>query len=207
MRSAGKLPAQRRPRDAKCRAAIDLLIASGAAELAHASDRSLLTHLVGTARLLLAWNAPIDTVRAGLCHSIYGTNAFRKASIAHTQRPVLQRVIGRRAEALVWLFSRLQRPATLLRATHHGTTLVKQRSGRTRHLDSSALQQLFILECANLFDQGVSMARARQLHGHATRLPWSPSLMVRAMQRQRRDAHRARCNALKVLRKPQTALS
>jgi hypothetical protein len=147
------LPGRRLPRDARSQAAIQLLLARGADKTAHAHERSLLTHLVGTAIMLIAWNAPIDTVRAGLCHSIYGTNAFRKASLARNERAILQRTIGRRAEALVWHFSQLRRPATILRALRTGSQLVRELSGRTRNIDRQSLRQLFILECANLLDQ------------------------------------------------------
>ncbi|MEC5384385.1 hypothetical protein VVD49_01550 [Uliginosibacterium sp. H3] len=193
MRHPGMLPGQQLPRDARSLAAINLLLARGADKTAHANERSLLEHLIGTARLLLLWNAPIDTVRAGLCHSIYGTNAFRTATMRRNERALLQQTIGRRAEALVWSFSRLRRPATLQRALRHGSNLVRERSGRTRHIDSSSLQQLFILECANLLDQGVSMTHARRLLREATRLQNPSPVMLEDFRRQQRYAKRIRC--------------
>ncbi len=194
MRRPGTLPGQRKPRDARSLAAIHLLLSRGADKTAHAHERSLLTHLVGTARLLLAWNAPINTVRAGLCHSIYGTNAFRTASIARNERALLQQTIGRQAESLVWQFSRLRRPATLIRALKGNSHLVRERSGRTRRIDASALEQLFILECANLLDQGIPMSRARQLRRHAARLPSPPKAMLATMRDQHFQALLTRSN-------------
>jgi hypothetical protein len=194
MKHPGMLPAQGLPRDARSLAAIQLLLARNADKTAHANDRSLLTHLVGTAQLLLAWNTSIDVVRAGLCHSIYGTNAFLKASLAPDERRLLQRTIGRRAESLVWLFSRLQRPTTLTSSLHNNSLLVRQRNGLTRHIDRSILQQLFTLECANLFDQGASMQRARQLQRLAMRLSNKPRIMLRAVHSQRCRALLARCH-------------
>jgi hypothetical protein len=194
MKRPGMLPAQRLPRDNRSLAAIGLLLARGADNTAHATDRSLLAHLVGTAQLLLAWDTQIDVVRAGLCHSIYGTNAFLTSSLAPDERRLLQQTIGRRAESLVWLFSRLQRPATLISSLHNNALLVRQRCGLTRHVAPSALQQLFILECANLFDQGVPMQRARQLQRLAAHLPGTPHEMLQAMQDQRRRALLARCH-------------
>jgi hypothetical protein len=187
------LPGQHLPRDARCLAAIDLLLARGADKTAHAHERSLLTHLIGTARLLLLWNAPIDTVRAGLCHSIYGTNAFRTSSLARHERVLLQQAIGRRAEALVWSFATLRRPATLLRALRSDATLVRERSGRTRHIAPSVLQQLFVLECANLLDQGVSLPRARQLLRQTRRWPGAPQAMRDTLSAQQRQIRLARC--------------
>lgn len=191
MRRVG-LPPGRQAHDPRLLAAIQLLIAQGADKTAHAHERSLLTHLVGTARLLLAWNAPINTVRAGLCHSIYGTNVFRKVSLGTQERTRLQQTIGRRAEALVWLFSQLRRPATLLRALRNDTGLVRERSGRTRHIDAYTLQQLFILECANLLDQGISMSRTRKLLREAVRLPNVHPEMLRSLREQHRDDLRFR---------------
>jgi hypothetical protein len=189
----GMLPGQRLPRDAKCQAGIRLLLARGADKTAHARGRSLLTHLTGTARLLLLWHAPIDTVRAGLCHSIYGTNAFRTASLARNERRLLRQTIGGRAEALVWSFSTLRRPATLLRALRSGGHLVRERSGRTRSISVSNLRQLFILECANLLDQGVSISDARQLQKQAEQLPWLQQTMLQTMRAQQRAARLERC--------------
>lgn len=197
MKSPGMLPGQRLPRDRRCNAAIQLLLSLGADQTPHAHGRSLLTHLVGTARLLLDWNAPVDTVRAGLCHSIYGTNAFRKASLAPAQRVVLQRAIGRHAESLVWSFSTLRRPATLIRALHNNAVWVRQRRGRTLRIGKYALDQLFILECANLLDQGVSQSRAKQLYAQTTRLTDAPAAMLDTMRDHYRQTLLMRCVRLR----------
>ncbi|HSD38482.1 MAG TPA: hypothetical protein VLC92_13300 [Rhodocyclaceae bacterium] len=193
MKNPGMLPGQRLPRDRRCLAAIHLLLARNADKTAHAHERSLLTHLTGTTRLLLLWDAPIDTVRAGLCHSIYGTNAFRTASLARHERALLQQTIGRRAEALVWSFSTLRRPATLLRALRRDATLVRERSGRTHRIELTALQQLFMLECANLLDQGLSLPRTQQLLRQALRCPGTPKTMLDTLSAQLRQTRLARC--------------
>ncbi|GAB4062288.1 DUF6817 domain-containing protein [Uliginosibacterium sediminicola] len=186
------LPAQRLPRERRTRQAIVLLQSLHTDGTAHAHGRSLLEHLVGTAQLLLAWNAPLDHVLAGLCHSVYGTQAFRKISLAHAQRPRLQQLIGRRAEALVWLFSTLRRPACLLKASAGGHCLVRTRAGRSRHLDPDTLGALFVIECANLLDQGVSLALARRLLKLARRHAVTPPAMLQALQKEMRLALYAR---------------
>lgn len=156
-------PAQNFPRDRRTHAAIALLLELGADKIAHANGRSFMQHLVGTAQLLLKWNVDIDIVRAGLCHSIYGTNAFRHTTLAHDQRPRLQRTIGRRAEALVWHFATLRRPQTLQKALRYKRKLVRTRSGHTHHLDRNSIEALFALECANLLDQGCTHHTISQL--------------------------------------------
>lgn len=163
----GSLPAQRLPHDTKLLSACDLLLEYGADQMRHAHGRSLMAHLLGTATLLVDWNAPVDIVRAGLCHSIYGTNAFRRATLAEGDRHFLQLTIGKRAEALVWWFSRLKRPATILAALRNNSTLIRLRSGHSRRIDPAVLRQLFVLECANLLDQGISIERVRRLRRQA----------------------------------------
>lgn len=164
-------PAQQMVRNPRLARALTLLQKVGADQHPHTLGRSLLGHLVGTAQLLIKWNAPIATVLAGLCHSIYGTNAFRTTCLPRHQRQRLRNAIGPQAERLVWLFANLRRPATLQRAIRHGHTLVRQRNGRTRHLDRRDLEQLFVLECANLLDQGVPRHLLRQLKSDARRCP------------------------------------
>ncbi|GAA5169747.1 DUF6817 domain-containing protein [Viridibacterium curvum] len=162
-------PAQQMPRHPRLARAIALLQAVGADNHPHTHGRSLLGHLVGTAQLLIAWNAPIATVLAGLCHSIYGTNAFRPVSLPRHQRQRLRNAIGPRAEHIVWLFANLRRPATLERAMRSHRTLVRQRSGRTRHCRLDDLQQLFVLECANLADQAPRRQQLSELRALAKR--------------------------------------
>jgi hypothetical protein len=186
------LPSQRAPRDRRTRHAITLLQALHTDATTHAHGRSLLEHLVGTAQLLLAWNAPLDCVLAGLCHSIYGTQAFRKISLSHAQRPRLQQLIGRRAEALVWLFGSLRRPTSLFKAVAGEHTLVRTRTGRSCHLDPEQRDALFIIECANLLDQGVSLALARRLLKLAQPSPHTPPAMLSALQKEMRLALYAR---------------
>jgi hypothetical protein len=182
MRLRYGLPSQRLPRHSRLLAAIALLQQVGADKQPHSLGRSLLGHLVGTAQLLIAWNAPIATVLAGLTHSIYGTNAFRKVSLAHNERQRLQQTIGRRAEHLVWLFANLRRPHTLQRAAQRGRTLVRLRKGRTRHLDRDDIRQLFILECANLMDQGISLSGNRKLLPQAQRHAFITPEMRRSLR-------------------------
>jgi hypothetical protein len=91
---------------------VDFLLDIGADRVPH-GGRTLLTHLEGTRRLLIAWNAPLAWCDAGLCHSVYGTDRFEHALLDSGGRSRLQRVIGVEAERLVWLFATLDRGLVL----------------------------------------------------------------------------------------------
>lgn len=77
-------------------------------------NRTLYEHLVGVHDLLASWGAPEPLKRAGLFHSIYGTEAFRH--VLHNDRDELRTVIGIDAEEMVFLFSQLIRRAFLTAA-------------------------------------------------------------------------------------------
>jgi aspartate beta-hydroxylase len=82
----------------------------GCRSAAHAAGRSLMDHLVATGAILAAWKAPTHVQHAGMLHSVYGTAVYRQArmSVADGREPV-RRLIGHRAERLVYLFSRIDR--------------------------------------------------------------------------------------------------
>ena len=93
-----------------------MLLHSCGSEQAPHSGRTLLLHLQGTHDLLKTWGNPPCVCLAGLFHSIYGTNAFRRRSLGADQRPSLRAAIGVEAEALAWIFCSIQRPRAILLA-------------------------------------------------------------------------------------------
>lgn len=64
---------------------------------------------MGTAALLRQWQRPITEVLAGLCHSLYGTEAFKPKLLDLEQRNKLEEVVGVRVERLVYLFGVMDR--------------------------------------------------------------------------------------------------
>ncbi|ANW23123.1 hypothetical protein BA953_02300 [Vibrio coralliilyticus] len=75
----------------------------GAGDFQHLNG-SLESHLVGTESLLAKWHAS-DTVRsAGLFHAAYGTAGFDESMVSLEMRSEIAAVIGREAEALVYLY-------------------------------------------------------------------------------------------------------
>lgn len=144
----------------------DLLVSCGAHRRRH-SGRSLYHHLRGTEFLLRTWECAEEVCLAGLFHSVYGTSAFRQASLDVAQRARLVDAIGVSAERLVYLFHVCDRPGALLTALH--SRVVENRlEGTPVPLQDWELKGLIEVECANLLEQG---AGARFLTALASELP------------------------------------
>ena len=81
---------------------IDVLISLGA-DIEHL-DGTLLEHLKGTYRLLISWRADPDLCMAGLYHAVYGTSGFERHLIASNQRQKIKKMIGEKAEHIVYQY-------------------------------------------------------------------------------------------------------
>ena len=93
--------------DKHYRAMTDFLVGLGAAKVAH-STGTYLAHLIGVHRDLEEWGCDQDVCRAGMFHSIYGTEPFHWLPFHWFKVPLDQRgeirdLIGERAERLVYL--------------------------------------------------------------------------------------------------------
>jgi hypothetical protein len=75
----------------------------------HAGGRTLNQHLRGTQRILAAWGQSTILQRAGLCHSLYSTDAFEQRSVSLSNRDLVRKAIGQESEELVFLFCAIQR--------------------------------------------------------------------------------------------------
>ena len=91
-----------------------LLKTLGAHKVKH-SQSTFLEHLVETAHILERWGASEDVCRAGLFHSIYGTEYFKDAIISFDDRPRIQKLLGEHAERLAYIFCAFER-ASIFRA-------------------------------------------------------------------------------------------
>ena len=82
------------------------MINLGADNIPHLREEdSLLSHSIRVAGLLYNYGRPMDEVKAGLFHSIYG-NEFQRYKI-DVSREEIQNIIGERSEHIVNLFCTL----------------------------------------------------------------------------------------------------
>jgi catechol 2,3-dioxygenase-like lactoylglutathione lyase family enzyme len=84
------------------------LLSRRADRLAHPGG-NLYDHLRRVAATLRSWSADEATQAAGLCHACYGTDGFDAALVPVTDRATLARLIGSRAESLVYLYGSCDR--------------------------------------------------------------------------------------------------
>lgn len=133
--------------------------AIGARRLPH-SGRSLADHLHGTMKRLVERNCDLDTITAGALHSIYGTNAFKHQTVREDGRFIIQGLVGARAESLVWVFSRCNRP-TDIEAGKFSDRITKE----PFYVDDADIEALRLIEAANLLDQNVALGRWPKIAG------------------------------------------
>jgi hypothetical protein len=80
-----------------------LLEQARAGEVSH-SGRTLYEHLAGTYELLREWGNVEPVCLAGLFHSIYGTQHFKRRVWPLTDRATIQELIGPQAELMAFIF-------------------------------------------------------------------------------------------------------
>jgi hypothetical protein len=104
----------------------DFLVGMGVEGVPH-TDKSYLAHLIAVYRILESQGYPPDVCRAGMFHSIYGTEKFQGFTLPLDRRDEVRALIGDRAERLAYLNCAMDR-ASLDRA-------LSQRGGTYRITD------------------------------------------------------------------------
>jgi len=94
--------------DEQYRVMVDFLVAEGTGKVSH-TKKSFLAHLIGVYRDLEAWGCERDVCRAGMFHSIYGTEPFQGFKLPLERRGEVRALIGERAERLAYLNSAMTR--------------------------------------------------------------------------------------------------
>jgi hypothetical protein len=89
----------------------EFLAGLGVAHVPH-TEKTYLAHLVGVYRLMEARGCTEELCRAGMFHSIYGTQSFQGFTLPLARRPEVADLIGERAERLAYLNCAMDR-ATL----------------------------------------------------------------------------------------------
>ena len=96
----------------------NFLIGLGVDEVAHTNE-SFLAHLIGVYRYMEARGCNEELCRAGMFHSIYGTELFQGFKLPVERRPEVRELIGERAERLAYLNCAMDR-ASFDRAVEQG---------------------------------------------------------------------------------------
>lgn len=118
------------------------------------SGRHLIDHLAGVYLLLEAWGNPPDVCRAGLFHSIYGTNIFDVKSAPFSDRPIIREAIGEKAERLAFLFCVSDRPVALLQAAAEQNYVLADTVHKEQiAITAAEVDALIEIEVANFVEQ------------------------------------------------------
>src|SRR5437763_5403140 len=121
----------------------DYLVGLGIEPVAH-TGKSYLAHLIGVYRLMAAQGCGAELCRAGMFHSIYGTELFQGFKLPLERRPEVRALIGERAERLAYLNCAMDR-ASLDRAagqTEGPYRIVDRRTGAAVELTPEDLDDL-----------------------------------------------------------------
>jgi hypothetical protein len=96
----------------------DFLVGFGVEQVAH-TGKSYLAHLIGVYRYMKEKGCSEELCRAGMFHSIYGTELFQRFALPLERRPEVRALIGERAERLAYLNCAMDR-ASFDRAVEQG---------------------------------------------------------------------------------------
>jgi hypothetical protein len=80
----------------------DYLLTQGVEQVGH-TGKSYLAHLIGVYKLLQTQGCTEEICRAGMFHSIYGTELFQGFKLPLERRGEIRNLIGERAERLAYL--------------------------------------------------------------------------------------------------------
>ena len=137
----------------------DFLTALGIEQIAH-TQKNYLAHLISVYRLMQSAGCDEDLCRAGLFHSIYGTEKFQGFKLPLDQRSDLVELIGSRAERLAYWNCVMDRSSldSLLAQTHEPFLLRNRDGGEPMPLTRRELDDLC---CVHLFDWLEQAPRSR----------------------------------------------
>src|SRR3954470_11048066 len=99
-----------RTMDQDYRRLTDFLVGMGVEQVPH-THKSYLAHLIAVFRSLESQGYPEDVCRAGMFHSIYGTEKFQGFTLPLERRDEVRALIGERAERLAYLNCAMDRPS------------------------------------------------------------------------------------------------
>jgi hypothetical protein len=128
----------------------EFLVNLGIEQIAH-TQKNYLAHLISVHKLMQANGCDEDLCRAGLFHSIYGTEKFQGFKLPLERRAELAELIGSRAERLAYWNCQMDRGSLdrLLAQSDEPYLLRNRESGEMMPLTRLELDDLC---CVHLFD-------------------------------------------------------
>lgn len=126
------------------------------------SNKTFYEHLTNVENILRICGQPEYVCAAGLFHSVYGTVYFKQKTIS--DREAVKALIGDKAEQLVYLFCNAHRPYCWFT----GNDLVLK-NGTFVRIDNQTMQDLRMIEGANLLDQQMGVDLITNFYADRTR--------------------------------------
>lgn len=118
------------------------------------TSKTLLEHLKETSRLLEQWNAPDYICLAGLYHSIYGTQYYKKQPIDIRERDRIRTTIGDKAERLAFYFCNQDRSLFLnIDSKDKEFFVIDYKTGLREDITEQDYRDLLELHLANYLEQ------------------------------------------------------
>ncbi len=190
--------------------AVELLERFGAVSVEHPSG-TLDEHLRGTYEQLDRWGCSKDLCRAGLYHSVYGTEKFQKRTVPLEARDEVREAIGERAEEIAYLYCVLSRQSLYRNLDVGAPYAVKTRDGGEMPLSLAQLADLMALDLANRLEQlprtrhdVVWMKRQREIYERA--VPLLPGVAVAEFRGTFPHRSKAEIFARRLMSPPRRAL-
>lgn len=130
------------------------------------SSRKLWDHLSGVYEILKSWDECEDVCKAGLFHSVYGTEVYQHQSIPLSERARLAESIGSRAEQLSYYFSAFERQSIWKNMARRDSdyTAYDRFEKKEISLSREDLQDYFSIFLANLIEQRPYLTRAKNTY-------------------------------------------
>lgn len=145
--------------DPKYKQMTDFLVDQGTGNVPHTGG-AFLAHLIGVYKDLEAWGADHQVCRAGLFHSIYGTELFQGFALSEERREEIQKLIGERAEFVAWVNCVMNRDSFYDQVTQTAPyTITNRLTDQVIELDE---QQFTDLCTVNLCDWLEQLPRLRK---------------------------------------------
>jgi len=140
------------------------LMQEGIGDLSH-TGKSYMGHLLAVHRILEEQGCGLDACRAGLFHSIYGTEEFQRFQLPLERRADLQALIGERAERLAFLNCVMDRASfdAALTRSEPPYPMRDRRSGVEVLLDQAEFDDLCRV---HLYDWLEQVPRSRRGYGY-----------------------------------------